>query len=71
MSSKDQNINFTVEHKNIGSFLFLHVKICCKNVKFVTSVTENQYLVEFSPIMNVSFQRTKKGGFTHITSEQF
>ena len=38
ISSKHQNINFTVEQKNIGSLLFLDVKICRKNGKFVTSV---------------------------------
>ena len=38
MSSKHQNINFTVEQENVGSLLFLDVKICRKNRKFVTSV---------------------------------
>ena len=38
MSSKHQNINFTVEQENIGSLSFLDVKICCKNGKFVKSV---------------------------------
>ena len=38
MSSKNQNINFTVEQENIGSLSFLDVKICRKNGKFVTSV---------------------------------
>ena len=38
MSSKHQNINFTVEKENIGSLSFLDVKICRKNGKFVTSV---------------------------------
>ena len=38
MSSKNQNINFTVEQENIGSLSFLDVKICSKNGKFVTSV---------------------------------
>ena len=32
--------NFIVEHKNIGAPLFLDVKICRKNGKFVTSVYE-------------------------------
>ena len=35
---KHQNINFAVEQKNIGSLLFLDVKICSKNGKFVISV---------------------------------
>ena len=38
MSSKHQNINFTVEKENVGLRLFLDVKICRKNGKFVTSV---------------------------------
>ena len=38
MSSKQQNINFIVEQKHIGSLSFLDVKICCKNVKFVINV---------------------------------
>ena len=38
MSSKHQNINFTVEKENVGSLSFLDIKICCKNGKFVTSV---------------------------------
>ena len=38
MSSKGQNINFTVGQENIGSLSFLDVKICRKNGKFVTSV---------------------------------
>ena len=38
MSSKHQNIKFTVEQENIVSLSFLDVKICGKNGKFVTSV---------------------------------
>ena len=38
MSSKHQNIKFTVEQENIGSLSFLDIKICRKNGKFVTSV---------------------------------
>ena len=63
MSSKHQNINFTVLQKNIGSLLFLEVKICRKNGKFVLVFTENQYLVGFSQIMKVSFQHIKKEVF--------
>ena len=36
MSSKRRNINFTLEHENIGSILFLYIKMCCKNGKIVT-----------------------------------
>ena len=38
MSSKHQNINFTVEKDNVSSLSFLDAKICRKNGKFVTSV---------------------------------
>ena len=38
MSSKHQNINFTVEQEEFCSLLYLDVKICRKNLKFVTSV---------------------------------
>ena len=38
ISSKDQNINLTVEKENVGSLSFLDVKTCRKNGKFVTSV---------------------------------
>ena len=38
MSSKHQNINFTVEQENIDSLSFLDIKSCRKNVKSVTSV---------------------------------
>ena len=38
MFSKHHNLNFTVEQKNVGSLLFLDVKICRKNRKFVISV---------------------------------
>ena len=33
MSSKHQNINFTVEQEKVGSLSFLDVNICCKNGK--------------------------------------
>ena len=65
MSSKHQNINFTVEKENVGSFSFLDVKICRKNGKFVTSVFR-KLTVGFLTIMKVSFQRTKREDFyTH------
>ena len=38
MSSKHRKINFTFEQENIGSLLFLDVKLCRKNGIFVTSV---------------------------------
>ena len=59
MSSKHQNINFTVEHENINSFQFLNVEICCENNTFVTSAYRK---ATFSGVFN-SF---KRGGFVHI-----
>ena len=38
MSSKHQNINFTVEQENIGSISFLDGNVCRKNGKFVISI---------------------------------
>ena len=38
MSSKHQNINFTLEQENTGSLLFLDINICCKNIKFAIGV---------------------------------
>ena len=38
MSSNFKNINFTVQQENVGSLLFLDVKVCRKNGLFVTSV---------------------------------
>ena len=53
ISSKHQNINFTI-------------KICFKNDKFVTGAYKKSNLVEFSPIMKASFPRTKSEDFyTH------
>ena len=55
-----------LNRKILSSLLFLDIKIC-HNGKFIT--TENQHLVEFSPIMKVSFHCTKREDFyTHITS---
>ena len=65
MSSKHQNINFTVEKENVGLRLFLDVKICRKNGKFVTGVYRKPTLVRFSPIMKVSFQHIKREDFLH------
>ena len=70
-SSKHQNKKFIVEHENIGSHSFLDIKICRKIDKFVTSVKENQHLMEFSPNLKVSFQRSKRGTVTNITSQEF
>ena len=64
MSSKHQNINFAVEKENAGSLSMLDLKICRKNGKFVTSVCRKP--TEFTPIMKVTFQCTKRENFyTH------
>ena len=42
MSPKHQNIKFTIEQENVGSISFLDAKICCKNSKFVTTLTKKQ-----------------------------
>ena len=39
MSSKHQDINFSVEHEDIDLLSFLDLKICCKNGTLVTSVS--------------------------------
>ena len=66
ISSKYQNINFTVEKENVGSFSLLDVKICRKNGKFVTS---NYRKPTFSGVFTnyeSLFQRTKREDFyTH------
>ena len=38
MSSNFKNINFTAQQENAGSLLFIDVKVCRKDGKFVTSV---------------------------------
>ena len=38
MPSNFKNINFTAQQENVGSLLFLDVKVCRKDGKFVTSV---------------------------------
>ena len=38
MPSEHQNIDFTLEHENSATLLFLDIKICRKNGKFVTNV---------------------------------
>ena len=65
MSSKHQNINFTIEKENVGSLLFLDVKICRKNGKFVTTVYRKP---TFSEVFNIykSFIPTyQKRGLLH------
>ena len=61
MSSKHQNMNFTVEQENFGSLSFLGIKIYRKNRKFVPRVCRK-------PTCSGVFQHTKERTFTHITS---
>ena len=63
MSSKQQYINLIVEQENISSLSFLDVRNFRKNGTFTTTVTGNQHSVEFSPIVKVSFQCTKREDF--------
>ena len=65
MSSKHQNINFTVEQENISSISFLGGNICRKNGKFVISIYRKP---TFSGVFtnNESFISTyKKRGLLH------
>ena len=50
MSSRHQNINFTVEKEHVDSLSFLEVRICRKKINLSLVFTENQRLVGFSPI---------------------
>ena len=65
MSSKHQNINVSVEDKNVASFSFLEVQMFCKNGKFVTSFYRKP---TFSGVFTiyVSFNPTfQKRGLLH------
>ena len=65
MSSKHQNINVSVEDKNVTSFSFLEVKMFCKNSKFFTSVYRKPTLSGVFTIY-VSFNPTfQKRGLLH------
>ena len=66
MPPKHQDKDLIVEYENIDSLSFLHVKICRKNGKLVTSVYKKPTFSRVSPIMKFSFKRTKRWGFyTH------
>ena len=68
MSSRHQNINFTVEKEHVGLLSFLEVRICRKNDKFVISVYRKPTFsgVFTNWIMKVSSQHTKREDFyTH------
>ena len=66
ISSKHHNINFTVEKENVGSLLFLDVKICRKNGKFVTSVHRKPTFPGVFTNYESLSQRTKREDFyTH------
>ena len=64
--SEHQFIGFTVEHDNSSSLLFLDVRTCLKNGKLSLMFTEIQHLLEFSAVVKLSFELTKRGDFyTH------
>ena len=65
MSSKHQNINFSVEKENVSSLWFLDVKICGKNGKFISRIYRK---LTFSEIFTnyVSFNPTyRERGLLH------
>ena len=68
MSSKNQNINFTIELENIGSLSCLDVKICCKNGKFVTSFYRKPPFNGLFTNYETFIRTYVKRAFTHITS---
>ena len=67
MFSKHQNINFSVEKKNVSSLWILNDKICGENGKFISCIYRK---LTFSEIFTnyVSFNPTyqERGLFTHI-----
>ena len=70
MSSKYQNITFIVKPQNIGSRQSLDVKIYRKKANLSLVFPERHHLVEFSPVMKVSFRLTKRRDFyTHYFIE--
>ena len=69
MSSKHQNINFTVEKENVGSLSFLDIKICRKNGKFLTSVyRKSTFSGVFTSCESFIPTYQKERTFTHTTS---
>ena len=65
MSSKHQNITFTIEQETLASFRFETSKVVAKPVN-LSLVFTGDLSLGFSPIMKISFQRTKREEFyTH------
>ena len=65
MSSKHQNITFTIEQETLASFRFEMSKVVAKPVN-LSLVFTGDLSLGFSPIMKISFQRTKREEFyTH------
>lgn len=60
---KLQNIDFNVEHEKHDLLLVLYNTLTVRIIKLSLVFTEKQHLKEFSPIMKVSYQRTKKEYF--------
>ena len=65
VSSKHQNITFTVEQENAGSLSFLDVRICRKNAKFVTSVYRKPTFSGFFTNYESFFPTYQKRGPLH------
>ena len=65
MSSKHQDINFTVEKENVGSLSFLHIKTCCKNSKFVNSVYRKPTISGFFTNYESFIPTYQKRGLLH------
>ena len=65
ISSKHQNIDFTVEQENVSSLSFLDVKICRKNGKFLTSNYRKATLNGVSTNYKSFISTYQKRGFLH------
>ena len=65
MSSKHQNIKFTIEKENVGSLSFLHIKNCRKNRKFVNSVYRKPTISGFFTNYESFIPTYQKRGLLH------
>ena len=54
LNKKYKSIDFSFETKKDNPFSFLDVKICRKNDKFTTSISEKIHLVVYTLILEVS-----------------
>ena len=65
MSSRHQNIDFTIEQEIIGSLLLLDIKICHKNGKFVTSAYRKATFTGFFTSYESFVPTYQKRGLLH------